>query len=510
MKRPSRSEPPAAETPGTPLLGSPAAGAEDVTTAGAAMRPGHHGRPPAALDPVTAGDTAGPRAGAAEVTVAWAPVAPAPVVTHVDAWPPVPRARADRPVWLHVGTLLDGTSTSPAHDVHLVYDHEAIRFVGEGGRTPPRALVRAGQDRPDLVAPEHTVLPGLVDAHTHLFLEGGELEAGRRAAQLHRSPDELLADARARLERLVRLGLAGVRDAGDRHGVGLALSRLYQRPDRPLMPYLESPGAAIHRRGRYGRFMGDALESHPTAHACVAARVAAGADRIKLIATGVIDFRAGRVTAAPQLTTADVAELVTAAASFERQTFAHASGEDGIEHALAGGVHSIEHGFFLLPDQLARMRDQRTAWVPTFAPVQAQLDHAAAFGWDEDVADNLRRILDQHANSLRRAHELGVPIVAGSDAGSGGVPHGFGLLDELELMERAGLPPLAVIRAATGTGAERLAYREPIGRIRPGYRSRFIVTHHSPLETVAHLRLRRTIVFDGEVLHTGVVEATGM
>ena len=471
MKRPSRSEPAtSSETTRTPVRSSPAA----------------------------------------EVTVAWAPAAPAPAVTHVDAWPLVPRARADRPVWLHVGTLLDGTSPSPAHDVHLVYDAEAIRFVGEAGRTPPRALVRAGQDRPDLVAPAHTILPGLVDAHTHLFLEGGELNAARRSAQLNRSPDELLVDARARLERLVRLGLAGVRDAGDRHGVGLALSRLYQGPDRPLMPYVESPGAAIHRRGRYGRFMGDPLESHATAHACVAARVAAGADRIKLIATGVIDFGAGRVTAAPQLTTEDVAELVAAAASFGRQTFAHASGDDGIAYAIAGGVHSIEHGYFLRPDQLARMRDQGTAWVPTFAPVQAQLDHAVALGWDDQVAGNLRRILEQHADSLRRAHELGVPIVAGSDAGSGGVPHGLGLLDELELMERAGLPPLAVICAATGTGAQRLAYRDRIGRIHAGYRSRFILMRHSPLETVAHMRLSRTIVFDGEVLHTGAVEVEGL
>jgi imidazolonepropionase-like amidohydrolase len=148
------------------------------------------------------------------------------------------------------------------------------------------------------------------------------------------------------------------------------------------------------------------------------------------------------------------------------------------------------------------MRDQQIAWVPTFAPVQKQVEHASLLGWDELIVGNLRRILDQHAASLRRADELGVMIIAGSDAGSYGVPHGTGLLDELELMERAGLEPMAIIKAATGNSAGRLRYREKIGRIEAGCLSRFILTEHSPLTTVANLRKRRTIVFDGEIFET--------
>src|SRR5207248_11424643 len=111
-------------------------------------------------------------------------------------------------------------------------------------------------------------------------------------------------------------------------------------------------------------------------------------------------------------------------------TFAHASGDKGIEHAVEGGVDSIEHGFFIRPDQLARMRDRQIAWVPTFAPVQAQVEHAAEMGWDQTIVSNLRQILEQHAASLIKAAELGVRIIAGSDAGSYGVPHGHGLLRE--------------------------------------------------------------------------------
>jgi imidazolonepropionase-like amidohydrolase len=310
----------------------------------------------------------------------------------------------------------------------------------------------------------------------------------------------LLALARARLEKLVHLGVIAVRDAGDKHSVGLALSRLSANADRPLMPYVDSPGAAIHHRGRYGSFMAEAIEESGSPQECVANRVKSGADRIKLIATGIINFKKGAVTAEPQMTTEEIRALVAAAKSYDRQTLAHASGDDGIEHVIEGGVDSVEHGFFLRDDQLARMRDRNIAWVPTFSPVQEQVDHADLMGWDNEIVGNLQKILDRHAASLVTAHQMGVQIIAGSDAGSCGVAHGLGLLYELELMERAGLAAVTVINAATGAGSRRLAFKEKFGQIAPGVRSRFLLTRHSPLETVANLRKGKFVVFDGVVL----------
>lgn len=420
----------------------------------------------------------------------------------------VPVATPAHPVWLQVGTLLDGSGSAPMRDVHVVYDAAAIRFVGTAGRTPSADLVRPGQAAPDVVAPDATLLPGLVDAHTHLFLEGGELDLGKRAAYLKQTPEALLAAAWPRMAKLARLGLAGMRDAGDKDGVGLALSRrskALSARHSPVasepMPYLDSPGAAIHHRGRYGGFMGGAIEEHGSPSDCVAARVAAGADRIKLIPTGIINFQQGAVTAEPQMTVGELRECVVAAAGAGRQTLAHASGDAGIERVVESGVDSVEHGFFVRDDQLARMRDRHIAWVPTFAPVQVQVDEAARYNWDATVTGHLRRILDAHAASLGKAHRLGLPILAGSDAGSCGVPHGLGLLYELELLERAGLPAGSVIHAATGAPADRLAFGRKFGRIAPGWLSRFILTRHSPLETVRNLRRARTVVFDGLVFN---------
>jgi imidazolonepropionase-like amidohydrolase len=414
---------------------------------------------------------------------------------------PIPSVTDNRRVWLRVGTLLDGVSNTARRNVHVVYDRNSILFADE--ELPPRDVINAGQDEPDCDLPGFTLLPGLIDAHTHFFLEGGQLDPDRRSEYLKQSAAELLDHAVGRLERLVRLGIIATRDAGDKDGVGLALSKLYSSAKRPLMPYVDSPGAAIHHRGRYGNFMAEPFEDCLTPAQCVEARVKSGADRIKLIPTGIINFKEGAVTAEPQMTTERIAGFVEAARSFGRQTLAHASGDRGIDRVIDGGVDSVEHGFFVRDDQLTRMRDREIAWVPTFAPVQKQLDHADWMHWDAKVIANLKTILDRHAASLVKAHAMGVQVIAGSDAGSYGVAHGLGLLYELELMERAGLSSIAVINCATGAGSKRLAFKEKFGQIRPGFASRFILTKHCPLEGVANLRRQRTVVFDGAIFETG-------
>jgi imidazolonepropionase-like amidohydrolase len=413
----------------------------------------------------------------------------------------IPAATDGRSIWLRAGTLLDGVSTQPLRNAHVVYDKKEILFVGEN--SPPANLLNPNQREPDVDLPDHTLLPGLIEAHAHFFLEGGELNLDKRSAYLKQTPEDLLKAAHTRLEKLIRLGVIAVRDAGDKDGVGLALSKLYMGANRPLMPYVDSPGAAIHHKGRYGSFMAGPVENFDSLKHCVEARVKAGADRIKLIPTGIINFKQGKVTTEPQMTAQEVLELVGAAKSFGKQTFAHASGDAGIERAIDGGVDSIEHGFFVRDDQLARMRDRQIAWVPTFAPVQEQVDHADIMGWDVQVVSNLKRILEQHAASLLKAHALGVQIIAGSDAGSVGVAHGIGFLYELELMERAGLSPISIINSATGTSSNRLAFKEKFGQIKSGFQSRFILARHSPLESISNLRRQKWVVFDGAVFETG-------
>jgi imidazolonepropionase-like amidohydrolase len=402
------------------------------------------------------------------------------------------------PVWIQVGTLFDGEQVW--RDAHVVYDHCRIRWLGT--RSPDADEVRPQQRAPDVVLPDHLVLPGLVEAHAHFFLEGGEENPARRAEYLQQGDETLRAKAQRRLERLLRLGVTAVRDAGDANRVGLGLAARYRSPDRGLMPLVESPGAALHHQGRYGAFMGRPIEAYDSIETAVAARIADGAQHLKLLATGIINFEKGAVTAKPQMGPEELTRAVQAAHAHGRQVMVHCSGADGVENCLAARVDTIEHGFFITDEQLARLRDLDVAWVPTFAPVQYQLDHATELGWSETVQGHLRRILDEHAARLRRANELGVRVIAGSDAGSHGVPHGHGLQWELELMAAAGLSPRAVLHSATGAAA-RLQLTEPVGALRTGSPARFILTPAPVLEDIRQLRVAPWVVFDGTVLTGG-------
>lgn len=404
-------------------------------------------------------------------------------------------------IWLRIGRLFTGLAPTALHDAHLVYD--ASRVVYAGAEMPPAAILRAGQTCPDLHLPKHTALPGLIDAHTHLFLEGGEEDPGRRALQLKLPATEQLGRAHARLARLVAIGITAVREAGDKTGVGLALQNRWRSSARGVMPYVDAPGAAVNHAGRYGLFMSRPAEEHDNPWLTVADRCGAGARRIKLIATGIINFEKGAVTAPPQMAARELIQFADAARAAGKQTMVHCSGRDGVAHCLDAKVDSIEHGYFIEDEQLARVRDLDLTWVPTFAPVQFQLDCADKLGWSNQVRDKLRGILDGHARSLARAVAMGVRIVAGSDAGSHGVPHGWGFIRELELMQEAGMTAAQVLHSATGASASRLGYAEPIGHLLTSAKPRIIITEQDVLSDVSRLRRPKYVIFDGVVHSRG-------
>ena len=407
---------------------------------------------------------------------------------------------AEQPIWLRVGKLIDGTSDRPLKDADVVFNAREILFAG---KQPPTDLLSPGQCKPDAVWPDFTLLPCLIEAHAHLFLDGAPIDFEQRKQYLKQPDNWMLQRARDRWPAILSHGVGAIRDAGDNRGVGLALAAEARAGNEvSTTPWIDSPGAAIHHRGRYGSFMGEPIEEFDSAADCVAARVAAGADRIKLLVSGIINFKAGRVTASPQMDIAEVSAIVQAAKSYGYQTFAHASGTEGVENSIEGGVTSVEHGFFITEDQLDRMRDRNIAWVPTFAPVQLQIDFAEQLGWDAQVVDHLRRIIDAHRQMLCLGHQKGVKILAGSDAGSCGVPHGVGLLTELCHMQYAGMPPMGVLRSATGLSGKTLDFPVKVGQIAPGFRSRMILTRHDPLATVENLQKEKTVLFDGVMINS--------
>ncbi len=329
------------------------------------------------------------------------------------------------------------------------------------------------------------LMPGLVEAHCHLFLDGGQLDVGVRSKYLNSSEAEMLSVARANIAANLAAGVTLAMDAGDRYGI----NHLIRRESKLVT--VRSPGLALRRPGRYGGFMAREVADRQEIAAAIQ-EIGDAADDLKVIQTGIIDFEAGTVKGEPQFEVEELRYIVRLARERGLRAFVHCSGVAGIESAVAAGVDSIEHGFFMTRDALKAMADQGISWVPTFSPVHFQWLRPEIAGWDQQTVAKLRRILEAHEEQVALAAQLGVDLIAGSDAGSHGVPHGESLLAELDFLRQAGLSLEAVLRSATSLPRRRWR-AEPAG-LAPGLKADFIALAGSPFDDPRHLR-RVTAVF---------------
>ncbi len=337
------------------------------------------------------------------------------------------------------------------------------------------------------------LMPGLVDAHVHLFLDGRLTDPAARSAHLKQDVESLTACAQASARHALNSGVTLVRDAGDRHGINNQVRRLARDPASG-MAAVRSGGLGVKRAKRYGAFMATDVDDDASIRASVRA-LSTDNDEIKLILTGVIDFDAGAVTDTPQFTVDAARLVVDTAHACGRKVFAHCSGALGLEVAIAAGVDSIEHGFFMRRDLLAQMRDRGLAWTPTFCPVHAQWADPEPAGWSVQTIGNLRRILDDHAEHVRLAQEMGVRLLVGTDAGSMGVPHGDAVFDEIERFVEAGLSIDAALTAATSAPREHFGMNHPT--LAAGSPFDAVLLEASPRAGIRALRHPRRVWRDG-------------
>lgn len=375
-------------------------------------------------------------------------------------------------------TFFDGEQYHAAGPYTAVVEQGTIADIAHGDVSG--AL--AGRDIQ--VTSEAFIMPGLVEAHSHLFLDGGQLDFTIRNEYLNASGEEMLAVARDNIAANRAAGVTLVVDAGDRYGVN-HLSRLESG-----RVTVRSAGMALRRPGRYGGFMAREVTSGEEISRAIR-EISASADDLKVILTGIIDFKAGVVKGEPQFDGEELRSIVLQARAVGLRTFVHCSGVAGLEVATAAGVDSIEHGFFMNRDILKSMADKGISWVPTFSPVHFQWQHPEIAGWDGQTVANLRRILDSHLEHVALAADMGVPLISGSDAGSHGVRHGEALIDELDYFSAAGLPMDAVLRSATSQPRKRWGVAAAMLAV--GQQADFIALQGSPFEDARYLHKVKTV-----------------
>lgn len=364
-------------------------------------------------------------------------------------------------------------------------------------RTGPYAITQADGGRIVSVGFAHPgealdavfLLPTLVDAHVHIFLDGAELDSATRKQYLANEPAGFLAQARANADAALAAGIGIMRDAGDPHRVNISIRDALRVEGHPLR--LRVPGPALHRPGRYGSFLGSAIHDEHDLEEAVR-RMAEDSEDVKVLLTGVIDFTTGTVKGKPQFDAEAAAAIVRVARAMGRPAFAHCNGKAGLEVAIAAGFDSIEHGYLMDEESLRAMAGEGIAWTPTLAPVaaQRQLDPAIS-GFGPDILSVLDGILACHADAIARAAQLGVPLYCGSDAGGQGVPHGSGLIDEMLLMAQTGAPMETILAGATSLPRHR--WGEAAADIVPGYAPDLIVLPADPVTNPAALRSARRL-----------------
>jgi imidazolonepropionase-like amidohydrolase len=375
------------------------------------------------------------------------------------------------------------------------HHQETATFVIKAGAVADIADGDLGRDlsaRGLPVAHGGFLMPGLVDAHVHLFLDGKPTDGPTRSAHLKKPLEELTEAARQSARQSLACGITLVRDAGDRHGINHRVRD--EAAAAHGLARVRSGGLGVKRPKRYGAFMAMDVEDADGIRNSVA-RLAADNDEIKLILTGIIDFDAGAVTDEPQFDLESAKLVVETARAHGRKTFAHCSGEKGLAIAARAGVDSIEHGFFMSRETLAIMRDNQVAWTPTFCPVHFQWAQPQAVGWSDNTVGNLRRILDRHAEHLRLADEMGVTLLMGTDAGSMGVEHGHAMFEEIDRYLEAGLTLEKTLMAATSTARRHFGHDQTL--LARGSAFEAVLLDESPFRRVGALRNPRRVWLAG-------------
>ena len=261
----------------------------------------------------------------------------------------------------------------------------------------------------------------LIDCHIHMVLDGADWKAA--IARHKQSVDE--SWIHRILARYQELGFTWLRDGGDRWGVGRRARDLageygitYRTPLSPLC-----------KAGHYGGFIGEKYENLREYAELVVKNRENGADFIKIMISGLMDFDRFGVLTEDGLEPAEIRELIHIAHEEGMAVMAHANGAETVKAAAEAGVDSIEHGAYLNAEALHAMAENGTVWVPTLSTI----GNLRGRGRFEETA--VERILDCATENVRLFAAMGGLLAPGTDAGAWSVPHGS--LTEYELLKAA-------------------------------------------------------------------------
>ena len=379
------------------------------------------------------------------------------------------------------------------------------------GRSTPNGVIVIKADRIDAVSTSApagadvidlgnlTLMPGLIDAHTHVLLQP---EDEVTPPVLHKSQAYRTIEGVRAVRLDLEAGFTTLRDL-DSEGAGFADVALRDAIDKGVIPgpRLLVATYALTITGGHMNLSGmnpdialpdpaALTDSRDAMIAEIRREVKYGADWIKIYATGTLRH-VDRTTLEPlaQLSTEDVRAIVAEAARWRKDVAAHAYGGAGARAAVEGGVRSIEHGMMLDEDTLRLMVQRGTFWCPTLSVYVPE-------SGVEEASEFTNRIVASHKRAFQSAMKLGVKIVFGTDVGA--FPHGTSAREFVRMVDY-GMSPIEAIRSATTRAAELLRMEKQVGTLAPGAFADLIAVDGDPLADIAALQRVRFVMKGGVV-----------
>ncbi len=404
---------------------------------------------------------------------------------------------------IRAGTLIDGKSDGVKHDQVIVIRGDRVDSVSDA----TRAKIPADANVIDLS--HATVLPGMIDSHTHIFLQGEDPAQGGYDANILYPPLALrAARATVSVRRALEQGFTTLRDL-ETEGAGYGDVGIKEAIEKGYIPgpRMFVVTRAISTTGGYmledyapelDMPKGAQLIDGP-----VEARKAAreqldhGADWIKVYMTHRSWVgKNGELVSQPTLTVEELKAIVDETHGWQKKVACHAYGGIGLHRALDGGCDSIEHGLDLDDAAIAQMLKQGTWYCPTISPYYK--DWAPA---DTPNGQRDRKRAAVHEVSFPKALHAGVKIVFGTDMG--GISWSEPIAQEFSQMVRLGMSPMDAIKSATSRPAEMLEMEGKIGAIAPGAYADIVAVNGDPLSDVKVLENVQFVMKDGKVFKSG-------
>ncbi len=411
-------------------------------------------------------------------------------------------AAAAHPVIVRAALLIDGTSAKARPNQEIVIEANRIVAVRAAGTHP----IPAGAQLVDLGGA--TVLPGLIDCHTHIFLQGEVPAAGGYDVQLLKYPASYrVARAVVAARRALEQGFTTIRDV-ETEGAGYGDVGIKQAINEGYIPgpRMFVATRSISSTGGYPLEgyapeivvpKGSQLVDGPIeARKAAREQLDQGADWIKVYMThrSWVDD-AGALVSQPTLTVEELKAIVDEAHGWHRKVACHAYNGPGLQRALDGGCDSIEHGLELTDAQVAQMLRQGTWYVPTLSVYYYDLDPP-----DTPSGRRDRKRVAVHGVSFTKALRAGIKMAFGTDVG--GFVWSDPIAQEFAREVEFGMTPMQAIQSATSRAAELLDMRGKLGVVAPGAYADLVAFARNPLEDVNALRDAEFVMKDGAVVRS--------